>query len=314
MKPDTEALLDLMIARAIQGLDDEDRDRLDQYLLETDPGQIEELERQLEAALAVAGNASVLESLVLDSGGAAHAGERDNTLVAERPSEALVSALEADADQFFGTAATATKERADVGVSSTVTPLNGGRAGASRRTDDPRDEGSRSLSSGRSAPALFGWTGWAVAALLLVTIWVGRPDTTAGPATSPTVAEARDTLLGLEGTVLTPWGDSTWADFAEVRGDVVWNDDRQEGYLLLSNMPSNDPADAQYQLWIVDPARDEEPVDGGVFDVPPGAREVIVPIRAKLAVQSPAAFAITREQPGGVVVSEGPLLVVASRG
>jgi anti-sigma-K factor RskA len=153
-----------------------------------------------------------------------------------------------------------------------------------------------------------------VAALLLVTVWVGRPGTFPESGPAPGVVEARTALLGLDGTVQTPWGDSSWAEFAEVQGDVVWNDERQEGYLRLTNMPANDPTQAQYQLWIVDPGRDEEPVDGGVFDVPPGLREVLVPIRAKLSVRSPAAFAITREQPGGVVVSEGPLLMVASRG
>jgi anti-sigma-K factor RskA len=161
---------------------------------------------------------------------------------------------------------------------------------------------------------VFGWGGWAVAALLLVTIWAGRPGSTPEPGTPPTVAEARVALLGLSETVQTPWGDSAWEEFDDVQGDVVWNDDLQEGYLRLANMPANDPTRTQYQLWIVDPARDEEPVDGGVFDIPPGAREVVVPIQAKLPVRSPAAFAITREQPGGVVVSEGPLLVVASRG
>ena len=97
-------------------------------------------------------------------------------------------------------------------------------------------------------------------------------------------------------------------------GDVVWNDARQEGYLLLSGMPVNDPGTSQYQLWLVDPERDSNPVDGGVFDIPAGEETVIIPIAAKLEVDDPIAFAITREKPGGVVVSRGPLLVVASSG
>ena len=44
-------------------------------------------------------------------------------------------------------------------------------------------------------------------------------------------------------------------------------------------------------------------MDGGVFDVPPGADEVIVPIRARLPVGEAVLFAITVEPPGGVVVS-----------
>ena len=67
-------------------------------------------------------------------------------------------------------------------------------------------------------------------------------------------------------------------------------------------MPPNDPSQEQYQLWIIDPERDAEPIDGGVFDVA-SSGEVVVPIQAKLKVLKPAAFAITIEKPGGVVVS-----------
>ena len=84
--------------------------------------------------------------------------------------------------------------------------------------------------------------------------------------------------------------------------------------MLLTGMPVNDPATSQYQLWLVDPDRDENPVDGGVFDIPADESSVVIPIDAKLAVNNPTVFAITREQPGGVVVSKGPLLVIASTG
>ena len=93
---------------------------------------------------------------------------------------------------------------------------------------------------------------------------------------------------------------------------MVWSESKQQGYLRLANMPVNDPARVQYQLWIVDPERDgKHPVDGGVFNVS-STGEIIIPIQAKLPIRSPKAFAITAEQPGGVVVSAGPLLVVAA--
>ena len=109
--------------------------------------------------------------------------------------------------------------------------------------------------------------------------------------------------------------------FERVTGEVVWSDRLQRGFMLLSGLPANDPSLKQYQLWIVDPARDKNPVDGGVFDIaaaPDPARvtragAVIVPIDRKLPVRSPAAFALTVEKPGGVVVSAGPLVVVAAR-
>jgi|JI9StandDraft_1071089.scaffolds.fasta_scaffold04212_4 hypothetical protein len=97
-----------------------------------------------------------------------------------------------------------------------------------------------------------------------------------------------------------------------VTGDVVWSSSYQQGFMRLMGMPLNDPLREQYQLWIIDPLRDDEPVDGGVFDVSQ-AGEVIIPIEAKLHVTKPTAFAITIEKPGGVVVSKQdrlPLLAV----
>ncbi len=154
--------------------------------------------------------------------------------------------------------------------------------------------------------------GWATAAALaLALIMTNLADDT----TAPDYESQRQQLVAAaESTVVIPWATPDFAEYANVEGDVVWNDERQEGYLLLSGMPANDPGVSQYQLWIVDPERDGNPVDGGVFDIPRGATEVVVPIDAKLAVNNPKVFAITREQPGGVVVSQGPLLVVASAG
>lgn len=91
--------------------------------------------------------------------------------------------------------------------------------------------------------------------------------------------------------------------------------------MTFRNLSPNDPTQRQYQLWVVDPSRDKHPVDGGVFDIascPADANttpsgEVIVPIVCKLPVASPAAFALTVEKPGGVVVSAGPLVLVAAK-
>lgn len=102
--------------------------------------------------------------------------------------------------------------------------------------------------------------------------------------------------------------------YEKVNGKVAWSGRAQAGYMVLENLPANDPGVTQYQLWIVDPTRDEFPVDGGVFDVAPYLADdgrAYVPIDAKLPVNRPAAFALTLEQPGGVVKSKNPLLVVA---
>ena len=165
--------------------------------------------------------------------------------------------------------------------------------------------------AGKPASRLAGSMGWALAAMLAIAFVVVRNEP-AVVAPGLDVVAARTSLTNSAPDVLTlPWAPPTAAGYERVKGDVVWSQSRQQGYLRLANLPVNDPARMQYQLWIVDPERDTHPVDGGVFNVSV-AGEVIIPIQAKLLIRSPKAFAITAEQPGGVVVSAGPLLVVAS--
>ena len=96
-------------------------------------------------------------------------------------------------------------------------------------------------------------------------------------------------------------------------GEVIWNDEKQEGYMSLENLAINDPTKNQYQLWIVDPDRDELPVDGGVFDITLKDGTQIIPIRNALAVNKPVAFVITLEQPGGVVKSKQEVVVAIAK-
>lgn len=157
---------------------------------------------------------------------------------------------------------------------------------------------------------LVNYAGWAMAAALALAFVVLRIDPPAGlPASA---AEQRMALIDTAAdTIKVAWATPDEAAYAAVTGDVIWSDGAQQGFMRLSGMPVNDPNVAQYQLWIVDPERGEQPVDGGVFDIPPGGSEVIVSINSKLEVREPTVFAITLEQPGGVVVSKGPLLIVA---
>ena len=96
-------------------------------------------------------------------------------------------------------------------------------------------------------------------------------------------------------------------------GEVIWNDEKQEGYMSLENLAVNDPTKNQYQLWIVDPERDELPVDGGVFDITEKDGKQIIPIRNALAINKPVAFVITLEQPGGVVKSKQEVVVALAK-
>lgn len=96
------------------------------------------------------------------------------------------------------------------------------------------------------------------------------------------------------------------SDFEDASGYVEWNTTTQEGVLVLSNFPANDPTDFQYQLWVIDPLRDADfPIDAGVFNVTQGAEgdELRIEFEPRLPVLLPQAFAITTEKPGGVVKS-----------
>jgi len=155
------------------------------------------------------------------------------------------------------------------------------------------------------------WLGWAVAACLLVFFNLPSSDT---PLPSPelTVAQKLEVLRDAPDTQRLDFAPAS-DPYEKIRGEVVWNDERQEGYMSLANLPVNDPAKNQYQLWIVDPKRDEIPVDGGVFDIPTGSETTVIPIRNALQVSKPTVFVITLEQPGGVVKSKQEVVVALAK-
>lgn len=157
--------------------------------------------------------------------------------------------------------------------------------------------------------------GWYVAAALAVIVSALRPLPDAGVVPADATLEAERTALVNEAAdlVTVAWGRSAEPGYENAGGDVVWSDARQEGYLRIAGLPVNDRSRAQYQLWVVDASRDVHPVDGGVFDITSDG-ELIIPVQAKLALRRPTAFAVTLEKPGGVVVSDGPMLLVASVG
>jgi hypothetical protein len=152
-------------------------------------------------------------------------------------------------------------------------------------------------------------SGWmAAAAMLILSLWLTREK----PPIAPAQAEAR---LRAEASDLIERKFAGLGDFKQAAGNVIWSDQLQEGYMILKGIPANNPAQAQYQLWIVDPARDaDSPVDGGVFDIPTDGSPVVVPIAAKLALKQPQAFVITLEQPGGVVKSKQEKVVALAKG
>jgi hypothetical protein len=151
-------------------------------------------------------------------------------------------------------------------------------------------------------------SGWlAAAAMLVFALIITREK----PPLPPAQAEIR---LRAQAADLIERKFEGLGDFKQAAGSVIWSDQFQQGYMKLEGIPVNNPTQAQYQLWIVDPARDaDSPVDGGVFDIPTDGSPVVIPIAAKLALHKPQAFVITLEQPGGVVKSKQETVVALAK-
>lgn len=175
--------------------------------------------------------------------------------------------------------------------------------------------------------SFWNWAGWAVAAAACVALafnlWTTKAPSeivqnppaqqNAQVPPAPSLAGQREQLLASAPDAVR----SSWTDFdpkqpRSIKGDVVWSNSLQKGYIRFQNLPVNDKTKETYQLWIFDANQNAKtPVDGGVFDVDSNG-DVIVPIDAKIKVQKPTMFAVTVEKPGGVVVSElGKVMAVA---
>ncbi len=178
-----------------------------------------------------------------------------------------------------------------------VTPVRGVSSGEPVRLADAR--------TGSGVRTFAAWSGWlAAAAMLAVVVREPREIVAPLPVVS-TAAMLHDSLAASDSSSVqlawTATGDST-ALAAE--GDVVWSGGAQRGVMRIVGLAPNDRSKWQYQLWIFDKKRDQRyPVDGGVFDIPAGSREVYVPIDARVPVDEATLFAVTIEPAGGVVVS-----------
>lgn len=141
---------------------------------------------------------------------------------------------------------------------------------------------------------------WFAAAAAVAFAWFGMSPS----PVEQSAGDLRAELLTQEDVTQIAWTAGADPAGKEATGDVVWHNGRQQGVMQFRHLAANDPTEAQYQLWIFDKAQDERyPVDGGVFDVPEGANQVLVKIDSKLPIVDPTLFAITIEKPGGVVVS-----------
>jgi hypothetical protein len=159
-----------------------------------------------------------------------------------------------------------------------------------------------------------GWFAAAASVLIALAGWWPRLQSGDPMVESPmaaTLEQKREELLAQQGVLRRTWQTTPDPAASGVTGDVVWDQRTQNGYLRFRGLQANNTNEMTYQLWIFDGTRDERyPIDGGIFDIPPGQSEVIVPITAKLQVRNPAAFAVTIEKPGGSVVSSRDRIVV----
>ncbi|MEO0631765.1 MAG: hypothetical protein AAFY46_13735, partial [Planctomycetota bacterium] len=158
---------------------------------------------------------------------------------------------------------------------------------ATRRSEPLRfvrhDAGGRA-GSRRHGSSTLGWLAAAACLVIAATAWWPAGSVSSGG--DPIAAERRMDRLVETASDLTRWDWNAWDPaFAEVTGEVVWSEAAQEGYMVLTGMPANDPSVEQYQLWVVDASRgtplEVPPVGGGVFDVADDGR-VVIPVRCAI--------------------------------
>jgi hypothetical protein len=305
MKPD-ERLANLLASRATEGLSEEESRELDRLLDELAVDG-EELELAAAALDLAQQERDALEAMPEDL-------KQQILAEASRHLPSAGGAAGSSAGGAAGSSAAGAKGSSagsDAGSSAaapgTVAPFDAGRIGQQRR------DGAARQAREQAGPFSTRYLGWyAAAAMLILAIWSPWSQGPPPAGSQPTPAEQRAALIDeAPDLIQAVWNPPEAVAFAGVTGDVVWSNAEQRGFMRLRGMPANRKALEQYQLWIVDPSRDARPIDGGVFDVETSNGEVVVPIDAKLEVSNPQAFAITLEQAGGVVVSDGPLLVVA---
>ncbi len=330
-----ERTLDLLVARATEGLDPTAEQELEVLL-----AQFPELDEDPSFDLAAA-SIDVAYTMPQQP-----MPENLRNLVAAQASDFFESRSFSTEQQSLAVADEAESDKGDEGErdrindSDRVVSLSDHRATATRPQPEttlasdsvaPDSVASKSLDTTR-------WLGWlAAAAVLLVAIMTRasapiepdpsgptstiEPSTLVETAVEPTPAQVRQTMLARATDVIQLDWTATDDPAAQTgsgtsaSGDVVWSSAAQTGYMRFSGLAVNDPGVYQYQLWIFDAEQDERyPIDGGVFDIANDG-ETVIRIDPKLRVVSPTLFAITVEKPGGVVVSSRerlPLLAKVS--
>ena len=162
-----------------------------------------------------------------------------------------------------------------------------------------------SIASAPGAPrrrdSLLAWSGWLAAAACL-TFALVVASRLAGPTTSPTDA-LQSFVQHTPDVKKAAWSDWDNPERPGVKGEVVWSETEQKGYMTFAGLTPNDAAKEQYQLWIIDERGMQQRISGAIFNCDDPQRTV-VEIDPAIEVHGAAAFAVTIEPPGGVWVSD----------
>lgn len=167
------------------------------------------------------------------------------------------------------------------------------------------------------------WLGWLAAAACLAFAAIGwlpafRARQTPQAVTSVSLASLRAEVDSANDATRSPWADWDQPEIAGVKGEIVWSQSKQKGYMVFRGLPKNDPTREQYQLWIVDDRGIEHRVSGGIFNSGLAADgsgwrgqvrcefvgdDLYVEVEPRINVRQPTLFAVTIEEPGGTWLS-----------
>ncbi len=186
------------------------------------------------------------------------------------------------------------------------------------KIDAYRDQAANGSSAPRNlagSSGLAGSLGWLVAAAAVAFATLTYVNNR--PASVGSLREQVQQLASKPGTMSIPW--TPMGEYAKqgVSGNVYWNNDDQTGYIRFRGVKPNDPALAQFQMWVFDKAQGPVPTAAGVFDVrtPQGAGsegEYIVQIKPAIRVTDAQMFAISVEQSGGKMTPNTNELVMTA--
>jgi hypothetical protein len=262
-----EVLFDLLIKKALHGLDETEQKRLD----ELDPALADRELRSLEMSAAAINIAGV---------------EPDEPLPPH-----LYSKIAGDADKYIGAGATAATE-----------PWPPARPAILADKPSTSFFGWLGWATAVAACIALAVNLWLTRVQAPEQTNLPAPVETPRPLTP---AEQRTSFENsTPDLVKAAWAPGNVKEIKGVTGDVIWSDEKQAGYLRLRGLPVNDAAATCYQLWIFDKVQDKAtPIDGGIFDVSSDG-EIVIPINAKIKANGPVMFALTIERHGGVVVSK----------